>query len=68
MANYNTTRYRTTKPILIPSGTNVVLITRMKQDVERTAMAIVRAGPDMHFEWRMFIDDALKAGLIEEVK
>ena len=59
--------YRTAKDILLPKGNVVVYVHRMKKDVERTALAVVRAGEDMHWEFQMHWDDALRAGLIEEV-
>ncbi|MET0651054.1 MAG: hypothetical protein ABWY63_00955 [Hyphomicrobiaceae bacterium] len=64
----NKRRFRTVKDILIPAGTRVVYIARMKQEVLRTAQVIVSAGPDKHYEWLMHWDDALENGLIEEVK
>ena len=67
MSNPGTEKYRTTRDILIPKGTLIVYIHRMKKDVERVASAFVRAGPDRHYELTMFWDDALKANLIEKV-
>ena len=67
MAAANVNKYRTTKDILIPAGTNVVFVSRMRQDVYRAAMAMVKAGPDMHYEWLMNFDEAIKLGFIELV-
>lgn len=61
-------RFRTTKDIVVPKGSPVVYIGRMKQDVERMVQVIVKAGPHKHFDWLMHFDDALEAGLIEEVE
>ena len=63
-----TRKFRTTKDILIPAGTNVVYVARMKQDVVRMAQAIVKAGPHQHYEWLMHFDDAVSRKLIEEIK
>lgn len=60
-------KFRTTRDILIPKGSPVVFVARMNKVVERTATAFVKAGPDMHYEWLMYFDDALAAGLIEEM-
>jgi hypothetical protein len=60
-------RYRTTRDIVIPKGNIVVFVSRMKQDVARLALAIVSAGPDVHYEWSMNFDDALAAKWIEKV-
>ena len=62
-----TGKFRTTRDIVVPRGTNVVYVHRMKMDVERVARVFIRAGEDMHYEWQMFWDDALRAGLIEKV-
>jgi len=61
-------KYQTTKDIFIPKGTSVVYVGRMRQEVERTAQAFIPAGPNMHYEWLMYFDDALKIGLIEKVE
>ena len=60
-------KYQTTRDILVPKGTLVVYVHKMKKDVERVANAFVRAGPDMHYEWIMYFDDALRLGWIEKV-
>lgn len=62
-----TGKYQTTRDILVPKGTAIVYIHKMKKDVERVASAFVRAGPDMHYEWHMYWDDALRLGWIEKV-
>lgn len=67
MSAANINRYRTTRNIIVPAGTTVVYVSRMKKDVERVASAIVSAGPDMHYEWQMHFDDALELGWIERV-
>ena len=59
--------YHTTRDITIPAGTKVVFITSMRQHVVDVAMAVVAVGKDMHFDWLMYADDALKEGLIEEI-
>ena len=60
-------KYRIARDIMLPKGTTVVYVHKMRKDVERTALAIVRAGEDMHWEFQMFFDDALRAGLVEEI-
>jgi len=39
----------------------------MKQHVVHAAMAVIAVGKDAHFDWMMYVEDALKAGLIEEI-
>lgn len=58
--------YRTTRDIIIPAGTPVTLVTRMKQDILRAAMSVVSVGNDMHFDWIMYFEDALELGYIEK--
>ena len=59
--------YRTTKDIIVPAGTKVIVVTSMKQHVVHAAMAVIAVGKDAHFDWMMYVEDALKAGLIEEI-
>ena len=60
-------KYRTAKAIVIPKGHSVIFVGRMKHDILEAVHAVVRAGPDMHFDFFMGRNDALEAGLIEEV-
>jgi 5-formaminoimidazole-4-carboxamide-1-beta-D-ribofuranosyl 5'-monophosphate synthetase len=66
MTNPVRKKYRTTKAIVIPKGHAVVYVGHMKHDIREAVLAVVRAGPDSHFDWFMGRDDALEAGLIEE--
>jgi hypothetical protein len=61
-------RYRTTRDILVPKGTNVVYISQQKQHTYRLAQALIRFSEDMIYEWQMNFDDALRAGLIEKIE
>lgn len=61
-------KYRTTRDIVVPKGSRVVYVGRMKKDMSRLATALVRWDHDKVYEWIMHFDDALEAGLIEEVK
>jgi hypothetical protein len=63
----NPKKYRVAKDIVIPKGHSVQFINRMKQELLETVGIMVKVGPDMHFDWYMYRDDALAAGLIEEV-
>ena len=60
-------RYRTARDIVVPKGQIVVFVSKMRKEIERTALAVVNAGPDTQYEWTMYFDDALRSGLIEEV-
>jgi hypothetical protein len=60
-------KYRVVKDIVIPKGHHVYFVSRMKHDILEAVTAMVPVGPDRHFDWYMFRDDALEAGLIEEV-
>jgi hypothetical protein len=60
-------KYRIARDIVIRKGTRVTFIGKMKQDIREAVTAMVSVGNDMHFDWYMFRDDALEAGLIEEV-
>lgn len=62
------TDYRTTKDIIIPKGTHVMAVTSMRQHVVHAAMAVIAVGKDAHFDWLMYVEDALREGLIEEVQ
>lgn len=61
-------KFRTTRDIIVPKGSNVVYIGRMKQEVTRLAHAFVKAGPDIYYEFLMNFDDALELGWIEEIE
>ena len=67
MSGPNLNRYRIARDIIVPKGQIVVFVAKMKKDIERTALAVINAGPDMQYEWHMYFDDALRSGLIEEV-
>jgi hypothetical protein len=67
MTNSPSKKYRTTKTIVIPKGHSVIFVGRMKHDIREAVLAVVRVGPDKHYDWFMGRDDALEAGLIEEV-
>ena len=60
-------KYQFAKDVVIPRGTHVMYVKHMRQDVVAAATALVGIGKDMHFDWLMYFDDALEAGLIEEV-
>ena len=60
-------KYRVARDIVIPRGHSVQFVGRMKQDIVEAVTAMVRLGDDRHFDWYMYRDDALAAGLIEEV-
>ena len=64
----NNSKYRTTKDIIIPKGSNVIFVSRMKQEATRKAQALVNLGGGRIYDWMMDFDAALEAGLIEEVK
>jgi hypothetical protein len=59
--------YRTTRDIVIPKGTKIVVVTSMKQHIVHAAMAVIAVGKHAHFDWLMYVEDALKEGLIEEI-
>ena len=40
----NNSKYRTTKDIIIPKGSNVIFVSRMKQEATRKAQALVNLG------------------------
>jgi hypothetical protein len=61
-------RYRTTKDILVPKGTNVIYVSKQKQHSYRLARALIRISHDMIYEWQMDFDDALRARLIEKIE
>lgn len=61
-------KYRTTRDIVVPKGSRVVYVGRMRKDMFRLATAMVRVDEDKLYEWLMQFDDALASGLIEEVK
>jgi hypothetical protein len=67
MANPLRKKYRTTRDIVIPKGHTLIYASRMKHDVLETVMAVVSIGNDRHYDWFMARDDALAAGLIEEI-
>lgn len=60
-------KYRMAKDLVVPKGNVVVRVSRMRKEISNIAMAVISLGDDMHAEWHMFFDDALRAGLIEEV-
>ena len=60
-------RYRLCRDLTVPKGNTVVYVSKMKKDVERVAMAIFRISEDIHGEMHVYFDDALRAGLIEEI-
>lgn len=60
-------KYRIAKDIVIRKGTRVTFVGKMKQDIREAVTAMVSVGNDMHFDWIMYREDALEAGLIEEV-
>ena len=61
-------KYRTAKDIVIPKGHNVVFVGRMNHEIVEAVTALVNIGDDRIFDWYMFRDDALAAGLIEEIE
>lgn len=61
-------KYRVAKDIVIPQGHSVVFVGRMKHEIVEAVTALVSIGNDRHFDWYMFRDDALAAGLIEEIE
>jgi hypothetical protein len=60
-------KYRVAKDIVIPKGHSAQFVGRMKHDIVEAVTVLVAVGKDSHFDWYMFRDDALEAGLIEEV-
>ena len=60
-------KYRVAKDIVIRAGHKALFSSRMKQDIRDTIIVMVSLGHDRHFDWLMHRDDALAAGLIEEV-
>lgn len=67
MVNINTTRYRTTRDILIPKGNHVIFISHIRQDAYRLAQSLVTLNADTQWTWEMDFDSAIKAGLIEKI-
>jgi hypothetical protein len=67
-AAVNISKYRTTKPIIVPAHTNVIFISHIRQDSYRLAQALITINPDLQYEWNCGFDAALKAGLIERVE
>jgi hypothetical protein len=63
----NGKKYRVKKDIVIPKGHSVLFVGRMKHEIVEAVTAMVNVKKDMHFDWYMYRDDALAAGLIEEV-
>ena len=61
-------KYRVAKDIVIPKGHAVVFVSRMKHDIVEAVTALVSVGGDRHFDWYMYREDALDAGLIEEIE
>jgi len=59
--------YRTAKDIVIPAGTRVVYVRQMRHEVTEMAIAMVTLGDFRSFDWLMSFDDAIVAGLIEEI-
>ena len=45
----------------------MVFVGRMKHDILEAVHAVVKAGPDMHFNFFMGRNDALDAGLVQEI-
>jgi hypothetical protein len=66
MAKKAEQKYRTTQDIIIPAGTIVARIPMLQKEVPNVATAVVSVGNHMHFDWIMWFDDAVKAGLIEK--
>jgi hypothetical protein len=61
-------KFQTAKDIVIPKGTRVVYIGKMRQEITNVASVLMGVGKHAHFDWMMHFDDALEAGLIEEVE
>ena len=60
-------KYRVAKDIVIRKGHSVQFIGRMKQELLETFGVMVKVGPDSHYDWYMYRDDAIAAGLVEEI-
>jgi hypothetical protein len=61
-------KFQTAKDIVIPKGTRVVYVSKMRQEVSNMASVMMSVGAHKHYDWLMHFDDALGSGLIEEIK
>jgi hypothetical protein len=59
--------YRTTQDIVIPAGTEIIEGPTMSRYFTPHGEAVLGHGPDMTSHWRMDLEEALEAGLVERI-
>ena len=67
MIAYKAKKYRLARDITFLKDNAVVFVGRMKHDIYRAAMVHQNVGPELSQELFMNFDEAMRAGLIEEV-
>ena len=63
----NPKKYRVAKDIVIPKGHSAMYVGKMSHAILDAVTVLVAVGKHSHYDWYMYREDAIAAGLIEEV-